>query len=704
MLQFKDEDFYCFIFSTYFSEDCEMKDGSGGILRTALFALAMLFALAAPALASSDGVTNYRALLIGNSSYQSQNDLKSCVYDLTAMRSALASGSVGYKKTASYSNLTKSGIQSAVNGVLAWGADDDDVTVFYYTGHGASSGLVGVEHSSSANGIYPFAQLQSVLSGVPGKVIVLLDSCESGGLINKSAAASETESFTDNAIAAFSGASGGLFAKAITSGDKFHVIASSSQDQSSYAMTNLYGLATWSLCEAMGWSHNGSKAGNRLEVLEGDANGDLTVTVGEAYAYAAPAIAEALSKQTKKYVQDMKAYPENSDLTLIARSAASTAIETPKNATLVKGVLNLTTACIAPGKTLQLQLNVSGATNVSWGSSKNAVATVDHTGLVTGVKYSYAYRPEISVLYKDKDGKWCTASCFVRVLPARYVVQSVKPKYDTKPLEKGASYTMTAKVYPSSARYKKLRWSSSNDAVATVNPTTGRITAVSDTGTAVITATATSGVTATVTVNAIPARARSVSLNYKTRTLIPGQPLTLTATVLPASTKNKHIDWKSSREDIATVDDTGMVTANKDGVYGRTVISATTENSKVAYCTVTVVKNQSIPRTKPRNSSGNLVASARRIYYNGTGSLVIDMYFSNRTRYAQTVPTPNPGLVVLKLKNVKNPLYANVTFTSTVKVPSGGYRLYTIKLNLEEYPVFSGLDLRGSDATYEAKN
>ena len=681
-----------------------MKNGRFRItLRTAFFALAIILMAALPALAASDGVATYRALLIGNSDYQAQDDLKSCAYDLSAMKSALASGKISYKKVETYSNLTKAGIASAVNGVAGWGADDDDVTVVYYTGHGASSGLVGVEHRSTASGIYAFSQLQSVLSNVPGKVIVLMDSCESGGLINKSAAGEE--SFADSAIAAFSG---GVSSKAITSGSKFHVIASSSKDQSSWAKTDLYGLATWALCEAMGWSHNGANAGNLLDNLEGDINGDSMVTVGEAYATAAQAVSEELAKY--KRTQDMKAYPTNSGLVLISRAAAAPAVvETPK-AVYKPDVLNFTKACIAPKKTLQLTLNVPGATNINWASSKNAVATVDKvSGIVSGVKYSYSTTPRISVNYRVGDN-WFSSYCDVRVLPSRYVAQSIKFKYVTKTLEKGSSYNMASytKVYPSSTRYKTLRWSSSNPSVATVHPTSGKISVLNDTGTTQITATATSGVTATMTVNAIPAKPRSISLNHKTRTLIPGRWFMLTQTVLPASVRDedKSVTWKSSKPSVADVDDTGLVTANKDGVYGKTVISATSTINKkvVAYCTVTVVRNENIPRTRPKSAYGKLTSSARRIYYNTTGSLVIDMWFYNRTRYAQTVPTPNPGLVVLKLKNVKDPLYAITTFTSTVKVPSGGYRLYTIKLNLEDYPNFSGLDLRGSDAWYEAKN
>ena len=676
-----------------------MKNGRFRItLRTAFFALAIILMAALPALAASDGVATYRALLIGNSDYQAQDDLKSCAYDLSAMKSALASGKISYKKVETYSNLTKAGIASAVNGVAGWGADDDDVTVVYYTGHGASSGLVGVEHRSTASGIYAFSQLQSVLSNVPGKVIVLMDSCESGGLINKSAAGEE--SFADSAIAAFSG---GLSSKAITSGSKFHVIASSSKDQSSWAKTDLYGLATWALCEAMGWSHNGANAGNRLDSLEGDINGDSMVTVGEAYATAAQAVSEELAKY--KRTQDMKAYPTNSGLVLISRAASAPAmVETPK-AVYKPDVLNFTKACIAPKKTLQLTLNVPGATNINWASSKNAVATVDKvSGIVRGVKYSYSTTPRISVNYRVGDN-WFSSYCDVRVLPSRYVAQSIKFKYVTKTLEKGSSYNMASytKVYPSSTRYKTLRWSSSNPSVATVHPTSGKISVLNDTGTTQITATATSGVTATMTVTATPARAKSVSLNYKTRTLIPGQSFVLTQTVMPAVTKDKSVTWKSSKENIATVDDTGMVTANTDGVYGKTVISATTENNRVAYCTVTVVRNQSIPRTKPKSAYGKLTSSARRIYESGTGSLVVDMFFYNRTGSTKTIPMYNPGIVVLKLKNgTKIPIVVSVTDPRPLR--RGYQTIYTFRFNYEDYPNLAKLDLRGSDAWYEARN
>jgi uncharacterized protein YjdB len=700
MLQFNDEDFFFNSFFRHFMEACEMtNDRTRFIRRAIVFALAIMLALAAPALASSDGTVKWRALLIGNSSYQQLDDLDSCAYDLSQMKSALKSGSVGYTKTASYSNLTASGLQSAVNGVLTWGADGDDVTVVYYTGHGASSGLAGVDYSTSTgNGIYSFSQMQSALANVPGKVIILLDSCESGGLIGKSASSSTT--FTDNAIAAFSGASSGVNSKAITSGDHFHVIASSSQTQSSYSAGN-YGLATCALCEAMGWADNGSKAGNKLTTLEGDHDGDLAVTVGEAYTYASGAVSDWLTSYNEahgtNYTQDMQIYPSGSTQQLITREAAATS-ETETSKATAASTMNFKKACIAPGMTIQLKLNVTGATKISWSSSKNAVATVDSNGLVTGVNYSYSTIPRIMATYLVGSDSYYTY-CDVRVLPARYVVQSIRLKYATLTLQQNKGYTMPVRFTPASARYKGLTWSSDHPEIVKVS-SGGRILAVTSSGTATITATATSGVSASVVITAVAQQPTSVKLDKSKLTLIPGGKYILAETVLPAIAGDKSVTWKSSNDAVATVNTDGQVVAK---AVGKATISATTVNGKRATCVVTVVKNQSIPRTRPKSTYGKLVSSARKISYNDSGSLVVDMYFYNRTGYTQKIPTPNPGLVVLKLKSgTKIPI--NVTSTTTRSLRNGVYTIYTFKLNVEDYPQLLGLNLLSSDAWYEAVN
>ena len=90
----------------------------------------------------------------------------------------------------------------------------------------------------------------------------------------------------------------------------------------------------------------------------------------------------------------------------------------------------------------------------------------------------------------------------------------------------------------------------------------------------------------------------SVSLNKEETTLSADGSETLVATVLPEDTDSTVVDrtvtWKSSDEDVATVDETGKVTAVAPGTATITVTAtngtADTADDKTATCSVTVSK------------------------------------------------------------------------------------------------------------------
>ena len=78
----------------------------------------------------------------------------------------------------------------------------------------------------------------------------------------------------------------------------------------------------------------------------------------------------------------------------------------------------------------------------------------------------------------------------------------------------------------------------------------------------------------------------AVTLNKHKETLtVPGT-MQLTATVYPEVAINKEVQWSSSREDIATVDQNGLVTAHRPGNTDITV--ATLEGGKTDVCHLTV--------------------------------------------------------------------------------------------------------------------
>ena len=146
-------------------------------------------------------------------------------------------------------------------------------------------------------------------------------------------------------------------------------------------------------------------------------------------------------------------------------------------------------------------------------------------------------------------------------------------------------------IEPANASIQDLEWESTDAAVAKVQYSSGRYVLYAyKNGTTTITATATdgSGVTASceVTVN-INYPVQGISLNHDAKTFTKaGETLQLTATIYPDSATNKTVTWKSSDKTVATVDESGEVTAVGNGTAN---ITATTEDGgKTATCKVTV--------------------------------------------------------------------------------------------------------------------
>lgn len=142
-----------------------------------------------------------------------------------------------------------------------------------------------------------------------------------------------------------------------------------------------------------------------------------------------------------------------------------------------------------------------------------------------------------------------------------------------------------------------VKWSSDNEAVATVD-STGKVTAVAK-GNATITASAGNKVaTKKITVTDTVIKLETVTLNKAETTLKIGEKETLTAALNPTNANNLKKDakgeyekatWKSSNDNIATVDEDGKVTAVAKGTAIITVEVTDKDNKKfVDSCKVTV--------------------------------------------------------------------------------------------------------------------
>ena len=169
--------------------------------------------------------------------------------------------------------------------------------------------------------------------------------------------------------------------------------------------------------------------------------------------------------------------------------------------------------------------------------------------------------------------------------PEKPVLESLSFEQTELELNVGDVHLLEVIASPSDAEGYTLQWESSDEAVASVSDD-GEVTAVSA-GTADITVSSGEiSATCAVTVKEPVISVESVSLDVQQLELNIGETYTLQATVLPENATNKGIKWSSDDSEIATVDESGLVTAVS---LGETVITVITDDgSKTASCMLTV--------------------------------------------------------------------------------------------------------------------
>ncbi|MBR3561440.1 MAG: Ig-like domain-containing protein, partial [Oscillospiraceae bacterium] len=261
-------------------------------------------------------------------------------------------------------------------------------------------------------------------------------------------------------------------------------------------------------------------------------------------------------------------------------SRAIRVVQPAERISLSSAALNLSTAV----RTAVLTATVTPANatgSVVWQIDDGSVAQLSAASTVNGVSTVtvYALRAgtaEITVSCEGAESKTCAVTV---TNPATGVLLDSA----ALTLTRGAQKQLTATVLPADAEDKTVVWSSSADAVATVD-SSGLVTAVG-VGTATITASA-NGHSTTCAVTVAPIAVSSVAINASL-ILIPGGSESLNATVLPLNADNRALTWSSSDSAVATVEN-GTVTAVK---VGTALITATAADGsgKSAVCLVTVM-------------------------------------------------------------------------------------------------------------------
>jgi uncharacterized protein YjdB len=293
------------------------------------------------------------------------------------------------------------------------------------------------------------------------------------------------------------------------------------------------------------------------------------------------------------------------------------------------------------GETLTLTATVAPANakdkTVTWTTSDDAVATVDANGVVTAVAAGTATITATATNGTDDTSDDKTATCTVTVTQnykvtladgtedsGNWTISPANPQpgdvvtityggtkkvKSVKAVKKAAVIKVTiitlnktettinvgstetlsvTAIDPSNATDKTYTWNSDNTAVATVNATTGEVTA-NAVGTANITATANdgSGVTATCAVTVIVPVSSITINNAPTEALFVNSKGTLTATVVPDNATDQTVTWSSSDPDYVSINETtGEYEVKGTKGYGSATITASA-GGKTATCTIT---------------------------------------------------------------------------------------------------------------------
>jgi uncharacterized protein YjdB len=214
---------------------------------------------------------------------------------------------------------------------------------------------------------------------------------------------------------------------------------------------------------------------------------------------------------------------------------------------------------------------------IVWTTSNASVATVDGSGVVTGVG------PGSAVITATSEGKSATSTFSI----AQGAVKSVVVAPAPVAMVAGQTTQLAASARDANGGVvtgKSVVWSSSNTAVATVTPQ-GVVTAVGA-GSTTITATI-DGVSGTSAVTVSNVAVAKVDVTPQGPSVNTGSSAQLSATVTDANgtvVSNRVVTWATSNSAIATVSATGVVT----GVLPGTATITATSEGKSGSTTVTV--------------------------------------------------------------------------------------------------------------------
>jgi alpha-tubulin suppressor-like RCC1 family protein/subtilisin family serine protease len=236
----------------------------------------------------------------------------------------------------------------------------------------------------------------------------------------------------------------------------------------------------------------------------------------------------------------------------------------------------------AGGGTEQLKATIipAKATNklVNWSSSNPEVASVDQNGAVTPLTVGKA-----TITVTTEDGG-LTASSEVNVIEIVPATGVILNKASLE-LSKGLQEMLFATVTPVGATDKRVKWSTNDESIATVDEN-GIVTGISNGTTTISVTTLDGGFIASTDVTVL-VPVEGIKLDKEFLRLVLGDsPVKINPLIQPDTATNKNVKWGSSNENVVKVDENGYVTPIGVGTAKITVTSEQGDYSTSSMVTV----------------------------------------------------------------------------------------------------------------------
>ncbi|MBR4343605.1 MAG: caspase family protein, partial [Lachnospiraceae bacterium] len=340
---------------------------------------------------SATGDVTYRALLVGEEAFS-----PICTRnrgDVELMKGMLANVKTGtgnqYSVVDDYYNLDSYDLMDAIEATFA-GADDNDVSLFFIATHGDVSytgsyaGYLALVDAAGNDDYILLCDLEECLSQIPGKVIVILESCGSGAAVYdpevpENAAEKDIE-FTNSVIDTFASADPGYsetktyyfdaegkdITAEVNTGEfrksKYYVLTASRYQEYSWGSESYRcNFFTKWLVEGIGRDYD-------YEYMPADSNEDDKVTLNEAHSYVKEINDEySFYSGGSYYYQHSQVYPENCDFVLFTKSDLGIVYQ-PEDVTAAVGE-EAEFFVIARGTGLKYQWQTSKDGGSTWANS-----------------------------------------------------------------------------------------------------------------------------------------------------------------------------------------------------------------------------------------------------------------------------------------------------------------------------------------------